>query len=121
MIALNTTSQVLLTSAGDVTSAALHCYAVYSDQLPQTIEAIQRRATRFISTSTTANVTSVTAPAADGIIRNIEHYTAHNATATTATVRIRILDGATERALLSTALLSGKSVVYEHGTGWQVL
>ena len=121
MIPLTTTSQVLLTSAGDVTSAALHCFAVYFDQLPQTIEAVQRRTTGFTSTSTSANVTTVTAPSVNGIIRNIEHFTAHNATATTATVRIRILDGATERALLSTSLLSGKSVVYEHGTGWQVL
>lgn len=121
MIPLNTTSQVLLASAGDVTSAALHCFAVYFDQLPQSVEQAIRRATTFISTSTTANVTSVNAPSGDNIVRNIEHFTAHNGTTTTATVRIRVLDGAIERQLVSTALTSGQSAVYEHGTGWQVI
>ena len=121
MIVLTTSSQSLRVSAGDVSSAALHCVAVYFDQLPQAQESIQRRATQFTSTSTTANATAVAAPLANSIVRNIEQFTAHNATATTATVRIRIVDGAVERHLLSTSLLSGTSAIYEHGTGWQVL
>ena len=121
MIVLTTTSQLLRVSAGDVSSSALQCTGVYFDQLPQSLASIQRRANQFSSTSTSANISAVSAPSADNIVRNIEHFTAHNATSTTATIRIRIVDGALERHLVSTALTSGQSAVYEHGTGWQVL
>lgn len=122
MIPLTATSQSFRLTAADVTSAGLDLTAVYFDQLQQASDMQPpRRATRLTSTSSAAVVIAVSSPAADGIIRNIEHFTAYNGTTTTATPELKIVSGAVTTVLIKQALTTGKSLVYEHGTGWQVL
>lgn len=121
MIVLTTSSQSLRVLAPDVTSETLHLMAVYSDVLPQVTESLQRRASQLTSTSTSTTLLVLAAPAGQGIVRNIEQFTAHNGTVTTATVTLKIVDGAVERLLVTKELLSSQSLFYEHGTGWQIV
>lgn len=121
MIPLTTTSQSLQFSAADVSSVGLYTTAVYFDHLQQATEASQRRATQFASTSTANATIALSAPAAAGIVRNLEQFTGHNATATTATVLLKIVDGSIERLQVKQELLPGESLVYEHGNGYQIV
>lgn len=134
MIPLTTTSQSLRFTALDVSSVGLYTTAVYFDQLQQAQEARQgdglshisgvptlRRATQFASTSTSTATLALSAPAAQGIVRNLELFAAYNATATTATCELTILDGAVNRFQTQQALLTKQTLVYEHGNGYQVL
>ena len=134
MILLTTTSQSLRFTAVDVSSVGLYTTAVYFDQLPQAAEARQgdglshipqvptlRRATQFASTSTSTATLALSAPAAQGIVRNLELFKAFNDTTTTATVKLTILDGAVNRFQTEQPLLTKQTLVYEHGNGYQVL
>jgi hypothetical protein len=120
VIVLNTTSQSFRVAATDVSSARVYLTAVYFDTLPQSAETKERRTNQMTSTSSAAVVVAVSS-AGVGMVRNIENFTAHNGTLTSATLDLGIVDGAVTTFQLKQTLTTGQSLVYEHGTGWQKL
>ena len=122
MIVLQTTSQSLrATLAAGVSTTPLDLTAVYFDYLPQRTETQQRFASQEEKVSSATVTTMVAAPAADGIVRNITNVTGYNADVTSATLTITKLAGAVSTIQVKQILTTGQTVVYEHGTGWQVL
>lgn len=122
MIVLATTSHTLrATLTVGVSTTPLDLTAVYFDYLPQTTETQQRFASQEEKVSSATVTTMVAAPGADGIVRNITNLNVYNRDVTTATVTLLKLAGAVSTIQVQQTLTTGKTLVYEHGTGWQVL
>lgn len=122
MIVLTTTSQTLQAVLSASTSTTqLDSTAVFYDSLPQITERLQRFASQLANTLNTTDVAIVSAPAADGIARNITNLTIYNRDVTTATLTVKIDDAGSEKIQVKQTLAVGESLVYEHGTGWQIL
>jgi hypothetical protein len=78
-------------------------------------------ATTLSRTSGATPVTICAAPAVQGVVRNVRYVCVQNADSGSVTVTIRIDDGGTDYPQYAQALASTKTLVYEHGQGWQVL
>lgn len=121
MIVLQASNQTLqAVLGGNVTTSQLDVACVYFDQLPQSTTSEPRRTHKLTATNNTTDVTIVAAPG-DGIVRNISNVTVFNDDTVAATVTVKIDDNGTEWVLVEQALAASESLVYEHGTGWQIL
>jgi hypothetical protein len=78
-------------------------------------------ATTLARTSGATPVTICAAPAVQGVVRNIRHICVQNADSGAVTVTIRIDDSGTDYPMYAQSLASTKTLVYEHGQGWQVI
>jgi hypothetical protein len=72
--------------------------------------------------TTSINTTSVTIVAApqQNVTRNIESLFLYNADVTSAVLTVKYNDNGSTRVLNKQTLLSGETLVYEDGAGWQV-
>ena len=122
MIVLQTTSQTLrATLAAGISTTPLDLTAVYFDYLPQKMDTQQRFASQEEKVSSATVTTMVAAPAADGIVRNITNLNVYNRDVTSATLTLLKLAGTVSTLQVKQTLTTGQTLVYEHGTGWQVL
>jgi hypothetical protein len=122
VIVLQTTSQTLnATLAAGVSTTALDMTAVYFDYLPQRTDSQQRFASQEEKVSSATVTTMVSAPGADGIVRNITNLNIYNRDVTSATLTLLKQAGAVSTLQIKQTLTTGQTLVYEHGTGWQVL
>lgn len=122
MIILQTTSQSLRATLGaGISTTPLDLTAVYFDYLPQRTDTQQRFASQEETVSSATVTTMVNAPAADGIVRNITNLNVYNRDVTSATLTLLKLAGTVSTLQVKQTLTTGQTLVYEHGTGWQVL
>ena len=123
MIVLATTSQALKAALATSTSTTQwQLSAVYYDYLPQRTDQVQRFAAHLTTTFNTTDVLAVPAPGADGIVRNITNLSAYNADVSTfAAITYKIDNAGTAVGQKKHNVSTGQTLVYEHGTGWQVL
>ena len=122
MIVLQTTSQSLrATLAAGVSTTALDLTAVYFDRLQQRTETQERFASQEEKVSSATVTTMVAAPGADGIVRNSTNLNVYNRAVTSATLTLLKLAGTVSTLQVKQTLTTGQTLVYEHGTGWQVL
>jgi hypothetical protein len=80
-----------------------------------------RGAMQVTNTNSTTDVTICAAPQLEGTVRNIDHVCVYNKDSGSVTVTLKLDDGGTETILLSQALATTESLVYERGQGWQVI
>ena len=111
--------EVVLSAA--VTTNQLQVTAHFFDQVPQATTSLRRGGDQVSLSDSTNDVTIVSAPALQGIIRNIHTISIYNADTVAATVSVKIDDSGTEKILVKQELDSGASLTYEDGTGWMVI
>lgn len=117
MIRLDTTTrklQVLL--GGAITTNQLPVVVSYSDHTTTAYSG----ATQAATTNSTTPVDICDAPAAS-TVRDIDYINVRNDDTVSATVTIRYNDNGTIYKLVATSLTPGYSLVYTHGSGWQII
>jgi microcystin-dependent protein len=117
----STTRALQAVLAGAVTANQLEVTAFFFDYLPQSTTTLRRGATKVTSTNSTTDVTIVSAPSVNGIIRNIHTIFIQNKDTASATVTVKLDDSGTETLFVKQALAVGESLVYEDQNGWSVL
>lgn len=121
MIVLQASTQKLqAVLGGNVTTTQLSVTTVFYDHLQQRTDTTQRNAHKVTTTNNTTDVDIVAAPA-DSVVRNISNVTVYNKDSAAATVTVKMDDDGTETILVSQSLAASESLIYEHGTGWQIL
>jgi hypothetical protein len=72
------------------------------------------------ATNGTGVVTLLSAPP-NYTTRNVVYLSVHNADTVSQTVTVQVDTGGTNRVLIKKALSANETLVYEEGSGWQVL
>ena len=109
-----TTKKLQVVLAGAVTTSQLEVVSSYSDA---TATGYTGGNTPTLTNDTT-DVDIVAAPAAS-TIRDVDHISVHNKDTVSATVTIKMDVSGTDYILKKAVLLTGESLNYSHGTGWQ--
>jgi hypothetical protein len=123
MIRLSSSVALEIVLGGTVATTQPHVTVSCYDVPNQTKEdSSEYRGTTFLSkTNNTTAVSICVAPPIVGTVRNIDYVCLFNADSASVTPTIRLNDGATTFTQYSQSVAAGKSLVYEHGAGWQVL
>lgn len=123
MISLPLTSHSLQTVlAGIITTNQLKCSVYFFDTQKGTKEdnSEAKRFPVYTSTNDTTDVTICSSPPQD-VVRQIETIMIYNNDTVNATVTVKVDVSGTDQILKKSVLTTGQTLVYEHGTGWQVL
>lgn len=121
MIYLDTPSKKLeIVLAGAVATSQLQITSQFFDHIPQATATTRRGAPQVATSNDTTDVTIVSAPVLQGIIRNVHTIFIHNKDTTTATVTVKMDDGGTETIFIKQLLAVGESLTYEDRSGWVV-
>jgi len=123
MIRLGSSDSLQIVLGGAVATVQPHVTVSCYDVPNQTKEdSSEYRGTTFLSkTNNTTAVAICAAPPIVGTVRNIDYICVFNADSAAVTPTVRINVGTTTFTQYSQALAAGKSLVYEHGAGWQVI
>jgi hypothetical protein len=123
MIRLSSSVSVEIVLGGAVATAQPHVTVSCYDVPNQTKEdSSEYRGTTFLNkTNNTTLVSICAAPPIVGTVRNIDYICVFNVDSASVTPTIRLNDGTTTFTQYSQAVASGKSLVYESGSGWQVI
>ena len=109
-----TTKKLQVVLAGSITTSQLEVVSSYSDATATGYTG----GNTAIATNDTTDVDIVAAPAAS-TIRDVDHISVHNKDTVSATVTVKMDVGGTDYILKKAILLTGESLNYAHGTGWQ--
>ncbi len=93
----------------------------YFDVVPQSTTTTRRGGVQTSSSNGISDVTISSAPATQGIIRNIHTIFINNKDTATRIVTVKLDDGGSQKILIKQTLASGDSLVYEDNRGWEVL
>lgn len=118
LIKTTTKLQAVLDAAGTDVLINVFYYDVKARTKPDNSE--YQGAWTYIASNGTTDVDICAAPASN-VVRNIDTIHIYNGNAATRVVTIKIDEGGTDKTLLVKSLTTGQNLVYEAGTGWQVL
>jgi hypothetical protein len=125
MISLTSPSQKLqAVLAGSVSANQCQIYVRFKDVPAQTKSTFEdyKGAVQVATSNNTTDVDICAAPSAlNNTCRDIDHISIYNADTGNVTVTVKLDDSGTETILVKQQLLTTESLVYEHGSGWQIL
>lgn len=117
-----TTHKLQVVLSGAITTNQLQASVFFHDS-QKGAKADNSEVKIFPQYSTTNNTTDVdicSAPIVD-IVRQIDTIMVFNNDTVSATVTIKVDISGTDQILKRTTLTANQTLIYEHGTGWQVL
>jgi hypothetical protein len=107
--------------SGAVSANQPEVTAFYYDLSPQATTTIRRGGQQVSTLNNTTDVDIASAPALQGIIRNIYTIFIHNKDTASVTVTVKLDESGTETIYVKLAIRAGETLTYEDQRGWQVL
>jgi hypothetical protein len=95
--------------------------ANFYDITPQSTTTLRRGGVQQAASNNTSDVTFASAPALQGIVRNVQTIFINNKDTATRTVTVKLDDNGSQKILVKQSIAAGESLVYEDNSGWQIL